>query len=171
MLAQAALGNRSAQHTIYQTLAPIMLAVCRRYIRDVHFAEDVMIEGFVKVFQHLKGFRYEGSFEGWVRRIMVREAIDFLRKRQFVVFEEELPEPQNRYEEPSDILLVEQLEKWVEALPPGCRTVFYLYAIEGYTHAEIANMLDISENTSKTQLHKARKNLQKRINHQKAQVL
>ena len=148
-----------------------MLAVCRRYIRDVHFAEDVMIEGFVKVFQHLNGFRYEGSFEGWVRRIMVREAIDFLRKRQFVVFEEELPEPQNRYEEPSDILLVEQLEKWVEALPPGCRTVFYLYAIEGYTHAEIANMLDISENTSKTQLHKARKNLQKRINHQKAQVL
>jgi RNA polymerase sigma-70 factor (ECF subfamily) len=66
---------------------------------------------------------------------------------------------------------VEQLEKWVEALPSGCRTVFYLYAIEGYTHAEIANMLDISENTSKTQLHKARKNLQKRINHQKAQVL
>lgn len=148
-----------------------MLAVCRRYIRDVHFAEDVMIEGFVKVFQHLNRFRYEGSFEGWVRRIMVREAIDFLRKRQFMVFEEELPEPGNIYEEPSDVLLVEQLERWVEALPSGCRTVFYLYAIEEYTHPEIAIMLDISENTSKSQLHKARKHLQKRINQQKAQVL
>jgi RNA polymerase sigma-70 factor (ECF subfamily) len=148
-----------------------MLAVCRRYIKDAHFAEDVMIEGFVKVFQHLGSFRQEGSFEGWVRRIMVRQAIDFLRKREFIVFEDELQESEAGSEEPSDVLLLDQIERWVEELPDGCKTVFYLYVVEGYKHNEIAELLNISENTSKTQLHKARKALQQRIIRQKAQVL
>ena len=148
-----------------------MLAICRRYIRDVHFAEDVMIEGFVKVFQHLGSFRHEGSFEGWVGRIMVRQAIDFLRKKEFIVFEEDLTESEGWSDESSDVMLLEQIERWVDELPTGCRTVFYLYAIEGYKHYEIAQMLNISENTSKTQLHKARKTLQQRIISQKSQVL
>lgn len=148
-----------------------MLGVCRRYIKDTHFAEDVMIEGFVKVFQSLGSFRHEGSFEGWVRRIMVRQAIDFLRKREFIVFEDELQESEAGPEEPSDVLLLDQIERWVEALPEGCKTVFYLYAVEGYKHTEIAELLNISENTSKTQLYKARKALRQRIIRQKAQVL
>ncbi len=160
LLQKATGGDREAQRALYEQLAPLMLAVCRRYIRDAHFAEDVMIDGFVKVFQHLGTFRHEGSFEGWVRRIMVREAIDFLRKRQFMVFQEELPEPASNAAEPSDFLLLRQIESWIEALPEGYRMVFYLYAVEGYKHPEIAELLGISENTSKTQLHKARKALQ-----------
>ena len=160
LLQKATGGDREAQRALYEQLAPKMLAVCRRYIRDSHYAEDVMIDGFVKVFQHLGSFRHEGSFEGWVRRIMVREAIDFLRQRQFVVFEEHLPEPHLRTPEPSDFLLLGQIESWIEALPEGYRMVFYLHAVEGYKHPEIAELLGISENTSKTQLHKARKALQ-----------
>lgn len=166
LLQQAARGNRDAQRALYEQLAPRMLAVCRRYIGDAHYAEDVMIDGFVKVFQHLDSFRHEGSFEGWVRRIMVREAIDFLRKRQFMVFEDAVPEPESGPAEPSDFLLLRQIEGWIEALPEGYRMVFYLYAVEGYKHPEIAELLGISESTSKTQLHKARKALQEMAQHQ-----
>ena len=123
-----------------------------------------MIEGFVKVFANLPGFRYQGSFEGWVRRIMVREAIDFLRRRQFVVYDEALLE--HRQELPdavSDPYELEQLERLIDALPEGYRLVFTLYVVEGYTHHEIATLLDISESTSKSQLFKARKALQQQL--------
>jgi RNA polymerase sigma-70 factor (ECF subfamily) len=123
-----------------------------------------MIDGFVKVFQALPEFRFQGSFEGWVRRIMVREAIDFLRKRPFVVYDEirmddPATEPLN-----SDPYELEALEKMIEALPDGYRLVFTLYAVEGYKHSEISELLDISESTSKSQLYKARKQLQKQLN-------
>lgn len=160
LLEKARSGNREAQHALYESMAPTMLAVCRRYIPDLHYAEDVMIEGFVKVFQRLESYRFEGSFEGWVRRIMVRQAIDFLRKKQFVVFEEEVPEPVTIQWQSSDFLEVEEIEKMIDSLPEGYRTVFVLYAVEGYKHSEIAAMLDISESTSKSQLYKARKLLQ-----------
>ena len=81
-------GDREAQKRLYEKHAPKMLSVCRQYIKDLHFAEDVMINGFVKVFKHLDSFRFEGSFEGWIRRIMVRESITHLRKQQFVVFDD-----------------------------------------------------------------------------------
>src|SRR5690606_25096250 len=87
---KAVQGDRQAQELLYNALAPKMLGLCRQYIKDLHFAEDVMIEGFVKVFGKLDGYRHEGSFEGWVRRIMVRACIDHLRKRQFVVHEGEI---------------------------------------------------------------------------------
>lgn len=137
-----------------------MLALCERYVRDRHFAEDVMIEGFVKVYQALPEFRFEGSFEGWVRRIMVREAIDFLRKRQFVVFDEDRIPETPRFSGVSDPYEVEILEGLIAALPEGYRLVFTLYAVEGYKHSEIAGLLDISESTSKSQLFKARRQLQ-----------
>lgn len=164
LVRKAAAGDRVAQKAVYGSLAPRMLALCRRYVRDVHFAEDVMIEGFVKVFANLPTFRYQGSFEGWVRRIMVREAIDFLRRRQFVVYDETLLE--NRHELPgggSDPYEVEQLELLIDALPEGYRLVFNLYVVEGYKHHEIAALLDISESTSKSQLFKARKALQEHL--------
>ena len=164
LIRKAAEGHRESQKGIYERYAPGMLALCQRYVKDAHYAEDVMIDGFVKVYSALPEFRFQGSFEGWVRRIMVREAIDFLRKRPFVVYDQTRME--TPVEEPafSDPYHLEALEKLVEALPEGYRLVFTLYAIEGYKHSEIATLLDISESTSKTQLYKARKQMQKQIN-------
>ena len=163
MLRKAANGHREAQRQLYEQLAPKMLAVCRRYIRDLQYAEDVMIEGFVKVFKNLGQFRGEGSFEGWVRRIMIRESIDFLRRKQFVVLNDTLPDFEEPNHEISDFLQVRQIEALIDALPEGYRMVFVLYAVEGYKHKEIAAMLDISESTSKSQLFKARKMLQEQL--------
>lgn len=163
LIQKARAGNREAQRIIYDQWAPKMMAVCRRYIPDLHYAEDVMIEGFVKVFNHLDQYRSDGSFEGWIRRIMVRQAIDFLRKKQFMVFEEEVPEYKDHTYASSDFLELEQIEALIDALPEGYRMVFVLYAVEGYKHWEIAEMLGISESTSKSQLFKARKVLQDQL--------
>lgn len=163
-LRKAVRGNRNAQRMIYEKYSPKMLSVCRQYIKDNHFAEDVMISGFVKVFKGLNSFRSEGSFEGWIRRIMVREAITYLRKNQFVVYDSEKIETYTEtvlYNESQ--LQVEEVQKLIDSLPDGYKTVFVLYAVEGYKHREIAELLQISESTSKSQLFKARQFLQKRI--------
>ncbi|SMP09193.1 RNA polymerase sigma-70 factor, ECF subfamily [Muriicola jejuensis] len=164
ILKKAAKGNRAAQKQIYETHAPKMLSICRHYIRDLQFAEDVMITGFVKAFQHLHAFRNEGSFEGWLRRIMVREAITFLRKNQFVVYDSEVVE--NTMEEQiyqESRLGEEEAQELIDALPEGYKLVFVLYAFEGYKHKDIAELLKISENTSRSQLYRARQFLQDRI--------
>jgi RNA polymerase sigma-70 factor (ECF subfamily) len=163
LIRRACSGRRDAQKALYDSYAPKMLALCQRYIKDAHFAEDVMIEGFVKVFRNLPGFRFEGSFEGWIRRIMVREAIDYLRKRQFVVFDDTRVAEDGSVENNADPFQLEALEHLIDSLPEGYRLVFTLYAVEGYKHAEIAEVLGISENTSKSQLYKARKQLQERL--------
>lgn len=164
LIKRAISGNRGAQKRIYDRFAPKMLAVCRQYIRDIHFAEDAMVSGFVKVFANLEYFRAEGSFEGWIRTIMVRESISFLRKQQFVVFDEEAMEPQTTGHDPGfGRDEVEYLQSLIDELPEGYRMVFLLYAVEGYPHREIAETLQISEGTSKSQLHKARKLLQENL--------
>ncbi len=163
LIQKASRGDRESQRELYEQLAPKMLGLCQRYVRDLHYAEDVMIEGFVKVFGKLSEFRFEGSFEGWVRRIMVREAIDFLRRRQFVVYDEEKLEDAIPPQQVSDPFQLQALEQLIEALPEGYRLVFTLYAVEGYKHAEIAELLDISESTSKSQLYKARRQLQEQL--------
>ncbi len=164
MLKKALKGDRNAQRLLYEKFAPKMLSVCRQYIKDQHFAEDVMICGFVKVFKNLHSFRNEGSFEGWIRKIMIRESITFLRKNQFVVFDtdqmEEVVE-ENLYLESS--LQATEVQTLVDSLPEGYKMVFVLYVVEGYKHQEIAEMLNISESTSKSQLFKARNYLQQRI--------
>ena len=144
-----------------------MLGVCRRYISDVHFAEDVMVDGFVKVFKNLDSFRFEGSFEGWIRRIMVRESISFLRKRQFVVYDDEIYE-RNESGGVSDSseLDAEYIQQLIDALPSGYKLVFVLHTIEGYKHHEIAEILNISEGTSRSQLFKSRKLLQGQLKKQ-----
>ena len=160
-------GNREAQKTLYAKHAPKMLSVCRQYIKDIHFAEDVMVQGFVKMFKHLESFKFEGSFEGWVRRIMIRESISFLRKQQFVVYDDEVFEDnQSTSSELTTDLDIEHIQRLIDALPQGYKMVFVLYTVEGYKHQEIANMLDISESTSKTQLFKARKMLQENLEKQ-----
>lgn len=141
-----------------------MLGVCRQYIKDLHFAEDVMINGFVKVFNHLSSYQYKGSFEGWVRTIMVRESISYLRKRQFVVYDDDAVEVNGEVSTSNDGLLdVEYVQHLIDELPEGYKAVFLLYAIEGYGHKEIAELLEISEGTSKSQLFKARKMLQENL--------
>lgn len=141
-----------------------MLSVCRQYIKDLQFAEDVMVQGFLKVFTHLNTFKNEGSFEGWIRKIMVRECISYLRKRQLIVFDGEMVDNYSQdYVSNGSELEVNELQKLIDALPEGYRLVFGLYALEGYKHSEIAEMLQISESTSKSQLFKARKRLQEEL--------
>ena len=144
-----------------------MLGVCRQYIKDVHFAEDVMVQGFLKMFTKLETFKFEGSFEGWLRRIMIRESISYLRKQQFVVYDDEIYE-KNQSEEISQStnLDTEHIQQLIDALPQGYKMVFVLYTVEGYKHQEIAEMLSISESTSKTQLLKARRLLQDQLRQQ-----
>ena len=164
LLKKAIKGNRDAQRTIYEKFASKMLSVCRQYIKDVHFAEDVMVNGFVKVFKNLSDFEHRGSFEGWIRRIMVRESISYLRKKQFVVFDNEVLERKERFEEEVTSLIdVDEVQQLIDALPEGYKMVFVLYAVEGYKHNDIAKLLEITEGTSKSQLFKARKMLQENL--------
>lgn len=164
LIKKAAKNHRDAQHTLYEMHAPKMLSVCRYYIKDVQQAEEVMQNGFFKVFTQLKTFKSKGSFEGWIRRIMVREAISFLRKKKGLEFLADDMEIYEKAESESDAELdVDQLQLLIDQLPEGYRMVFNMYAIEGYKHSEIATMLDIAESTSKTQLFKARKMLQQQI--------
>lgn len=142
-----------------------MLSVCRRYIKDEQHAEEVMLSGFLKVFVNLKKFAFEGSFEGWIRKIMVREAINFLRKQKPLFLTNDIASCADYATSTIDTEMeVEQIQELIDSLPNGYRMVFVMCAIEGYKHNEIATMLSISESTSKTQLFKARKMLQKRIN-------
>ena len=167
LIKRAISGNREAQERLYKKHAPKMLGVCRQYIKDVHFAEDVMVQGFLKMFNNLEAFRFEGSFEGWLRRIMIRESISYLRKQQFVVYDDELYEKnQSEKISQSTELDTEHIQQLIDALPEGYKMVFILYTVEGYKHKEIADMLSITESTSKTQLLKARKLLQDQLREQ-----
>ncbi len=156
-------GNSRAQEQLYQRLSPRMLAVCRRYLRDELEAEDALVGGFVKVFKYVVQFEGRGSFEGWVRRIMVHESLRLLRKREPLhASVDDYAGAAAAAEAPtaeSDMAAADLLAL-LETLPTGYRTVFTLYAIEGYGHQEIAEMLGITEGTSKSQLSKARAMLQ-----------
>ncbi|NVN19734.1 sigma-70 family RNA polymerase sigma factor [Muricauda sp. HICW] len=157
-------GDQQAQRLLYDKFSPKMLGVCRQYIKDLQFAEDVMIHGFVKVFNHLSSYQHKGSFEGWIRTIMVRESISYLRKRQFVVYDDAVVDSNTIVSTTNDgILDVEYVQHLIDELPEGYKAVFLLYAIEGYGHKEIAELLEISEGTSKSQLFKARKMLQENL--------
>lgn len=140
-----------------------MFSICRRYISDSAEAEDVLVCGFTKVFAKIDQFKSEGSFEGWIRRIMVNEALSYIRKNKSMYLEVEIEKADREpdYRQMQDQLEVEDLQKMVNRLPSGYRTVFNLYAIEGFSHKEIAEKLGISENTSKSQLSRARVHLQK----------
>lgn len=140
-----------------------MFGVCRRYIKNEQDAEDVMINGFFKVFTKIEQFNEKGSFEGWIRRIMVNESLMFLRKYNMNL-SIELNETQAVTEMDADSQIREEdILKLLDYLPIGYRTVFNLYVIEGFSHKEIAEQLGVSVNTSKSQLIKARKKLQQLI--------
>lgn len=156
-------GNSRAQEQLYQRLSPRMLAVCRRYLRDELEAEDALVGGFVKVFKYVVQFEGRGSFEGWVRRIMVHESLRLLRKREPLHLSVDDYVGQAAASAPATVesdMAAADLLDLLNDLPAGYRTVFTLYAVEGYGHQEIADMLGITEGTSKSQLSKARAMLQ-----------
>lgn len=155
--------DRKAQHLLYNRFSPRMLSVCRQYIKDLHHAEDVMITGFMKVFLNLKQFEGKGSFEGWMRRIMVNECITHLRARRQMGFLEDETFVEDTSNDIDDLLSVDDIQAAIDNLPDGCRMIFNLYAIEGYKHREIAEMLGITEGTSKSQLSHARQLLQQQM--------
>ena len=158
-------GNQASQELLYHYFAPKMFGICLRYAHDYPTAEDLLQDGFIKVFNKLHLFRYEGSFEGWLKRIFINTSIEHYRKsssRQFFV---ELDQAHGKSFDSTviDELAAEDLLKVIQKLPNGYRTVFNLYAIEGYNHKEIGALLKISEGTSKSQLARARAALQKKI--------
>lgn len=168
LIQRAAKQNREAQHILYELHSPKMLSVCRYYIKDVHQAEEVLLNGFFKVFKNLKSFKNEGSFEGWIRRIMVREAISYLRQKKSIEFaiEDDYLEYSKNAGTTNNInsnIEVAEIQQLIDSLPEGYRMVFVMYAIDGYKHQEIAELLKISEGTSKSQLFKARQMLQAKI--------
>ncbi len=158
-------NDPAAQELLYRQYADKMLGVCRRYVNDRDQAEEIMIQGFTKVFTRLDQFKFEGSFEGWIRRIMVNESLTFIRKNKNMYLEVDIEQAHREpdYARLDDHLQASDLLKLIDQLPTGYRTVFNLYAIEGYSHKEIATRLKISENTSKSQLSRARSILQKRL--------
>lgn len=164
LIARAVKNNPQAQQQLFEKYSGKMLSVCRIYIKDLHQAEEVMLTGFFKVFTYLSRFKGHGSFEGWIRKIMVREAISFLRSRKDLDFREELSqEKEERFNNVESKFNVEHIQQVIDELPEGYKVVFVMYAIEGYKHREIAEILHISEGTSKSQLYKARKMLQAQL--------
>ncbi|WP_348822724.1 RNA polymerase sigma factor [Flavobacterium aestuarii] len=164
MIALAVQNNRQAQQWIYSKYSPRMLSVCRQYIKDLHLAEDVMITAFMKVFVSLGKFENKGSFEGWIRRIMVNECISFIRVEKKVSFAEDEFFPEESFNNIESHFSVEDIQFLIDSLPDGYKMVFNLYVIEGYKHQEIASLLGINEGTSKSQLSHAKKMLQGQIN-------
>lgn len=164
LIKRAAKNNRKAQQQLFQQHSGKMLSVCRMYIRDREQAESVMLAGFLKVFSHLKDFKAEGSFEGWIRRIMVREAISFLRRNKEMRFSEDIIKgSEESFNDIEANINADHIQRLIDALPEGYKVVFVMYAIEGYKHREIAQILKIDSGTSKSQLFKARKMLQKQL--------
>lgn len=152
-----------AQKQLYEKYSAKMFGVCLRYVKDYSEAEDVLVTAFMKVFNRLVQYKGQGSFEGWIRRVTINEALTFLRKNRYMYLEVEIEkvDKEPEFQKLENELEVEDLLNMVKRLPEGYRTVFNLYAIEGYTHREIAKKLEINVNTSKSQLSRARKLLQK----------
>jgi len=160
------IGDKQAFTLLYNKYAPKLLGVCIRYAKSREEAEDMLQEGFIRLFQKMDSYNGSGSFEGWMRRVIVNTAINYYKtqikynntlnvENNDLVFKEKYQnEPEN------DTIPQNKLLEMIQQLPDGYKTVFNLYVLDGYTHKEIATILNISENTSKSQLSKARKALQ-----------
>ncbi|MDB5005749.1 MAG: sigR 1 [Mucilaginibacter sp.] len=159
-------NDRKQQELLYKNLAPKMLAVCMRYANDKDEAQDILQEGFIKMFNNAHKYRGEGNLEGWIRRIMVHCAISRYRKQKQLVLIDELPETSNSLNNGYNAhgLEVKDLLKMIQKLPQAYRSVFNMYAIEGYSHQEIGNKLGITELLSRTNLCRARAILKNMVN-------
>lgn len=152
-------GNPIAQRKLFEKFAPKLMTVCLRYMKDNQEAEDVLQDGFVKIFQHLPHFENVGSFEGWMRRIIVNTALDQLRRNTKLGYADNVDEIAYKLEDNQSIysdIAAQDLMKLIDEMPSGYKVVFNMFAIEGYSHKEIAEMLQITESTSKSQYLRAR---------------
>jgi RNA polymerase sigma-70 factor (ECF subfamily) len=152
-------GNSIAQKKLFEKFAPKMMFVCLRYCKEQNDAEDALQEAFIKVFSNLEKYKNDGSFEGWIRKIMVNSCLDLLRKAKKLQNQASLDDVDFKIHDnslASDNLEAEDLYKIIQKLPKGYQVVFNLFAIEGYSHKEIAELLNISEDTSKSQYFRAR---------------
>ncbi|OQX79271.1 MAG: hypothetical protein B6D61_03855 [Bacteroidetes bacterium 4484_249] len=159
-------NEAKAQEQFYRRYAPKMYGVCLRFAKNNMEADDILQDGFIKVFLNLKSFRKEGSLEGWIRRTIVNTAINSYKKNAKYLKDIEIEKAeviQNVNEGALDRISVKELLELIKELPTGYKMVFNLNVIEGYTHKEISKLLDISENTSKSQLSRARIALQKKL--------
>lgn len=152
-------GKAAAQRQLYEEFAPSMLGVCYRYTKSVHDAEDVLQEGFVRVFRFLDQYNNQGELGAWIRKIMVNTALNYLKKsRKYqhdLLFDTTELHVITR-DDPEVILHAKELAELIRQLPTGYQTIFNLNAIEGFSHVEIGQMLGISENTSRSQYMRAR---------------
>ena len=158
-------GKEEAQSALYKKFSAKMYAVCLRYSGNEEDAKDILQEGFIKVFQKIKQYKGTGSFEGWIRRIIVNTALLKYRDKHFLhtIADDEKSVAHEYGENILDSLSVQDLLSMVKELSPQYRTVFNLFAIEGYSHKEISELLNISEGTSKSNLARARGILQQKI--------
>ncbi len=167
LIAGCHLGNRKAQEMLYKRYASKMLGVCMRYATDKMEAEDMLQNGFIKVFGKMADFKGEGSFEGWIRRIMVHSSIEYYRKhhKMMQLVDMETPGAEQLVNaSAASNLEAKDLLAMIQTLPPGYKMVFNLYAIEGYSHKEIGEIMNMSEGASKSQLSRARTILKEMVN-------
>lgn len=153
-------GDAKAQKKLYDVYAPLFMSIAMRYMKNFQAAEDVMVMGFFKIFDNINKYKGEGSFEGWMKRILVNEALMQIRKHnnlRMTVELSDIDKPDNS--SVIDDIAYEELVAILSDLPPGYRTIFNMYVIEGYKHREIAEALNISINTSKSQLILAKKKM------------
>lgn len=159
-------GNVQAQKRLYEMYARKMFGLCLRYAPDRNTAEDFLQEGFIRVFMKLDSYRFQGSFEGWVRRIMVNTSLELLRRNDVLKYSVELDNSVSLADEEEvndKQIKPEMLMNHIQQMPAGFRAVFNLFAIDEYSHREISSILGISEGTSKSQYARARMWLQKRL--------
>lgn len=159
-------GDRNAQKALFDHLAPKMLSVCLRYVGNRTWAEDVLQDGFVTLFTKLDSYKGEGSFEGWARKIFVNTALMDLRRKDALKMSDDIEEARSLSSDigtPIQDIGYKELMALITELPPGFRTVFNMFVVEGYSHKEIAEKLGITEVTSRSQLNRARAWLQHRI--------
>ena len=159
------LGNPIMQKKLYDQYAPKMFGICMRYAANSEDAKDILQDAFVKVFVNLGKFKGTGSFEGWMRRVFVNTAIEHYRKKNqlYAISENQEENISNHEVSALDALEADDIIRLISELPNGYRTVFNLFAVEGYSHREIATMMNISEGTSKSQYARAKAWLQEKI--------
>lgn len=160
--------ERLAQKRLYDTFGGKMFALCLRYVKNRADAEDVLQEAFIKIYENIDAFRGESPLQYWIKSIVVNTALKHIRKQKYLVELDEVNPYENLVADNPELTLsgfqMQQLLEMIHELPPGCQTVFNLYAIEGYQHNEIAELMGISEGTSKSQYSRARGLLQQKLN-------
>jgi RNA polymerase sigma-70 factor (ECF subfamily) len=168
LIASCKQKNAEARKELYELYAPAMFSICLRYVKERETAKDILQEGFIKIFTKIDDYSGAGSFEAWMRKVFVTTALEYLRNTRTWRLNVNMEDYEGTMVDNFDVSIIaglsaDEIMKCINELPPGFRTVFNLYAIEGYSHAEIARMLKIKEASSRSQLARARQILQNKI--------